>query len=138
MIRRPPRSTRSDTLLPYTAGCRAKWQAGKEGSSYRPVEHRLSPTGNERKHRPAMQRQIAEGLSVVSRGSLTRRQFNQHKHISQQVAEFSVRPGRSRSLKAPVESPCHFLTVLGSHQACPKTSGDECGDNDKKKEKDPV
>src|SRR3546814_11707233 len=74
-----------------------------------------------------MQRQIAEGLSVVSRGSLTRRQFNQHKHISQQVAEFSVRPGRSRSFKAPVESPCHFLTGSGSIPACPKSSGYEGG-----------
>src|SRR3546814_2759837 len=77
-----------------------------------------------------MQRQIAEGLSVVSRGSLTRRQFNQHKHISQQVAEFSVRPGRSRSFKAPVESPCHFRTGSGSTPACPKSSGDEGGDNE--------
>src|SRR3546814_13624496 len=52
-----------------------KWQAGKEGSSYRPVSHRLSPTGNERKQRPEMPRQIAEVLSVVLRGWLTGLQF---------------------------------------------------------------
>src|SRR3546814_16526038 len=76
-----------------------------------------------------MQRQIAEGLSVVSRGSLTRRQFNQHKHISQQVAEFSVRSGRSRRFKAPVESPCHVRPGSGVTPACPKSNGADDGAN---------
>src|SRR3546814_3657479 len=64
MIRRPPRSTRTDTLFPYTTLFRSVRQRGREKAQVReerpvlvgvrlPVDHAVEPrlVGGERRHR---------------------------------------------------------------------------------------
>src|SRR3546814_3048063 len=63
MIRRPPRSTRTDTLFPYTTLFRSGRRA--EGAAH---QHRLSPAGGRDPHPP----QIC-GEAQIPRGRKLRR-----------------------------------------------------------------
>src|SRR3546814_8322782 len=52
MIRRPPRSTRTDTLFPYTTLFRSRPRKGWLGELHRPGHRRPGPQGTARPGRP--------------------------------------------------------------------------------------
>src|SRR3546814_4601258 len=75
MIRRPPRSTRTDTLFPYTTLFRSLLGAGWRNSAYRPARYRSSLSAD-------IRRLMAGGFQI---------------EIERQVgSEFSARSGAMR------------------------------------------
>src|SRR3546814_3467808 len=75
MIRRPPRSTRTDTLFPYTTLFRSLLGAGWRNSAYRPARYRSSLSAD-------IRRLMAGGFQI---------------EIKRQVgSEFSARSGAMR------------------------------------------
>src|SRR3546814_13663374 len=76
MIRRPPRSTRTDTLFPYTTLVRSKLRVVDGAERQRPLLHHGAVEGDEERLRAvagAVERIAGIGFGLVHRHALLRR-----------------------------------------------------------------
>src|SRR3546814_14709604 len=73
MIRRPPRSTRTDTLFPYTTLFRSRDAEGDHGEDHRRDDHAdraqaIFPEGSAEGHAIGAADDVADGFDEASRG----------------------------------------------------------------------
>src|SRR3546814_19484872 len=74
MIRRPPRSTRTDTLFPYTTLFRSNWRIVPEStetmsafSNAQPIRRRSTLSSDSQKNLPSIPCDFSKNLAVVER-----------------------------------------------------------------------
>src|SRR3546814_18484625 len=98
MIRRPPRSTRTDTLFPYTTLFRSRV---REGEQHQPLQYR-----DQAQRRP----QVRHHLSVVAHVLQERIAAVEHDHA---VAALAPRPVRLRAALEGIATalPCGGLSI---------------------------
>src|SRR3546814_15859008 len=117
MIRRPPRSTRTDTLFPYTTLVRSKLRVVDGAERQRPLLHHSAVEGNEERLRAvagAVERIAGIGFGPVHRHALLRRALRLPV-IGEQRA--------LRHLHLPVDSLAAAIGVL--HGLCREDVGED-------------
>src|SRR3546814_15252347 len=98
MIRRPPRSTRTDTLFPYTTLFRAKALTGEQLPVALVAARRLAVVRNAQLDVGARQRQRAQSfLDVAQFGALGAQELSPRRHVVEQVANLDRKSTRLNS-----------------------------------------
>src|SRR3546814_17380039 len=137
MIRRPPRSTRTDTLLPYTTLFRSIWNYNHAGPQ-RPLLlfRRRRPRWLRRSRTPAGAYQLAPEPAHQPAGNRVGRApaaafhapIRGHRRppgrVSPRAADAGRRPGRTRSGRTPPPPPAQRRAAPLSAGAVPPDASD--------------
>src|SRR3546814_7727916 len=128
MIRRPPRSTRTDTLFPYTSLFRSPsrlriWlcQYGDDRAIVKPRERLNHRRAKERQRFDCLRSPDRKSTRLNSSHSCASRMPTSARKKKEQVLKMHVREGYSQKSEEPTQKPT-YLQIPSTHRVCRKTT----------------